>query len=102
MFGEHSHAILQALCRGAVRRCDGEHCQPCHAYIIGSVRSGIPTALPTIFPGCKLVRWQPIDRNLKGHVAGTVEIIERWSTKAKAGDIIPFKEVSKALGMDRR
>src|SRR5262249_44930766 len=45
MVGEHAHAILQALCRGAVRRCDGERCHPCDAYVIASVRSGIPDAL---------------------------------------------------------
>jgi hypothetical protein len=102
MVGEHSHAILQALCRGAVRRCDGEHCQPCHAYIIGSVRSGIPTALPTIFPGCKLVRWQPIERNLKGHVGAAVEMIATWVASAKVGDTLPFKDISKALGIARQ
>ena len=102
MVGEHPHAILQALCRGAVRRCDGEHCQPCHAYIIGSVRSGIPTALPTIFPGCKLVRWQPIERNLKGHVGAAVEMITTWAASAKVGDTLPFKDISKALGIARQ
>jgi hypothetical protein len=102
MVGEHSHAILQALCRGAVRRCDGEHCHPTDAYIIGSVRSGIPSALPTIFPGCKLTRWQPIERHLKGHVGATVELLKGWVGSAKLGETLPFKALSKALGIARQ
>jgi hypothetical protein len=42
MLGEHAHGILQALCRGSVRRCDGDQSHPCQAYIIASVQSGIP------------------------------------------------------------
>jgi hypothetical protein len=102
MVGEHAHAILQALCRGAVRRCDGEHCHPCNAYIIGSVRSGIPEALPNIFPGCKVVRWQPIERTLRGHVKTAVETIEAWLSKAKVGDVLPFKTVIKTIGMAKQ
>src|SRR5580704_5572124 len=45
MLGEHRHLILQALCRGSVRRCQGDVCAPCNAYIIATTRSGIPAAL---------------------------------------------------------
>jgi len=99
MVGEHAHAILQALCRGAVRRCDGEHCHPCDAYIIASVRSGIPDALPTVFPGCNVVRWQPVERTLRGHVRSAVEFIERWAQTAGVGDVLPFKVVAKELSI---
>jgi hypothetical protein len=99
MLGEHAHAILQALCRGAVRRCDGEHCHPCDAYIIASVKSGIPAALPSIFPGCTVVRWQPLERSLKGHVKAAVELVEQWFKSAKPGDVLPFKQLSKELGI---
>lgn len=100
MVGEHAHLILQALCRGSVRRSEGETCSPCHAYVIASVRSGIPAALPTIFPGSRLVKWQPIARTLRGHVKSAVEFIEGWAKTAKAGiDTLPFKTVCKALGV---
>jgi len=102
MVGEHAHAILQALCRGAVRRSDGEHCQPCDAYIIASVRSGIGKALPGVFPGCDLRRWKPIERTLTGDIKAAVEMIETWATTAKAGDVLPFKAVSKALKLTNR
>jgi hypothetical protein len=41
MLGEHRHMILQALCRGLVRKCVGDGCPPSRAYIIASSRSGI-------------------------------------------------------------
>jgi hypothetical protein len=97
--GEHAHAILQALCRGSVRRCDGEYCHPCDAYVIASVRSGIPEVLPRIFPGCDVSTWRPVERSLTGHVKAAVETIEGWVASAKAGAILPFKTVSKALGI---
>jgi hypothetical protein len=99
MVGEHAHAILQALCRGSVRRCDGEHCHPCHAYVIASVKSGIPTALPTIFPGATIQPWKPVERTLRGHVKAAVEFVEGWLSTAQAGDRLPFKTVFKALGV---
>lgn len=99
MVGEHSHTILQALCRGAVRRCAGDRCHPCDAYILASVRSGIPDALPRIFPGSRIVRWQPVARSLKGHVKAAVEMIDRWASQAKRGELLPFKQVFKELGM---
>lgn len=97
--GEHAHAILQALCRGSVRKCDDEHCHPCDAYIIASVRSGIHDALPTIFPGCNIVDWRPIKRQLKGHVSATVAHLKHWLRTAKGGDTIPFRSIFKPLHM---
>ena|SRR5260370_42474257 len=49
-------------------------------------------------PGCKLDRWQPIERNLKGHVGAAVEMITTWAAYAKVGDTLPFKAVVKAIG----
>lgn len=57
--GEHAHLILQALCRGRVRRSDGARCFPMNAYVIASAKSGIMETLPDIFPGCSLLDWRP-------------------------------------------
>lgn len=100
--GEHAHLILQALCRGAVRRCDGEHCHPAEAWVIASVRSGIPDALPSIFPGCQVVRWSPIPRKLKGHALAVCAYLEAWATSARVGDVMPFRQIQRALGIDAR
>lgn len=99
--GEHAHLILQALCRGSVRKSDGAKCPPSHAYIIASVRSGIPAALPTIFPGCAIKRWSPLPRTLKGHAAVAHDYIERWAKTAKVGEALPFRVIQRDLGIDR-
>jgi hypothetical protein len=96
--GEHCHLILQALCRGSVRRCQGDVCAPCNAYIIASARSGIPRVLPEMFPGAKLYRWHPVKRSLKGKVAEAIEYIEQW-IKENAGEVLRFHQVYKAIGM---
>jgi hypothetical protein len=96
--GEHRHMILQALCRGRVRRCDGDVCLPCDAYIIAAARSGIPEALPEIFPGCRVVRWQPVQKDLRGKVKEAVEFIVDWFEKTP-DDLLRFNVVQKALGI---
>jgi hypothetical protein len=99
--GEHAHLVLQALCRGAVRKSDGDKCHPAHAYLIASVRSGIPEALPKIFPGCKVVRWSPLPRTLKGDAAPAYDYVERWARRAKPGEVLPFRLIQRDLGIDR-
>lgn len=75
--GEHAHFILQALCRGSVRKCDGVKCAPCDAYIIADPRSGIPAMLRdgTIFPGCSVVECAPVKKELSGRVASAIAYI---------------------------
>jgi hypothetical protein len=97
--GEHAHLILQALCRGAVRKSNGDQCHPAHAYVIASVRSGIPAALPTIFPRCKVVRWSPVPRSLKGHAEAAAEFICRWAKTARPGDVLPFRLIQREVGV---
>jgi hypothetical protein len=96
--GEHRHLILQALCRGSVRRCQGDMCAPCNAYIIAAPRSGIPEALPAIFPGCRVVKWQPVKKELRGKVKEAVEFVVDWFKKNPDG-LLRFNVVQKALGI---
>jgi hypothetical protein len=102
--GEHRHLVLQALCRGSVRRCQGTECAPCDAYIIAATRSGIPAALPDIFPGCRVVRWQPVQKALSGKVKRSVWV-QNWvqgqscfSGAIGKGRGPPFKAVSSLIG----
>jgi len=78
MLGEHRHLVLQALCRGSVRRRQGAECAPCNAYIIATTRSGIPAALREIFPGCRVVRWQPVQKALSGKVKEAADFVIDW------------------------
>ncbi len=99
--GEHAHLILQALCRGSVRKSDGDQCHPAEAWIIASVRSGIPAAIPTIFPGCKVKRWRPVRRTLTGPAVSASGYVEEWARRAKPGDVLPFRTIQRDLGIDK-
>jgi hypothetical protein len=98
VLGEHKHLILQAACRGRVRRCIGDVCGPCNLYIIASGRSGIIGALGDVFPGCHVAPWQPIRKALKGKVAEAVTFMERWF-EAQPDGHLRASEVRLALGM---
>lgn len=98
MIGEHKHLVLQALCRGSVRQCEGNVCAPCNAYIIVSVRSGIKEALPDIFPGCKVKRWKPLGSALKGKAAMAMSIIKGRLEK-NPNSLVKFTDVMASIGM---
>ena len=90
--GENCHLILQALCRGAVRRCEDGGCPQTRTYIIASSRSNIANALPLVLPGAKVERWQPIERELTGKVKCAFDFLV--SRLADAADrIVTFSEV---------
>jgi hypothetical protein len=96
--GEHKHAIIQALCRAAVRRCEHGSCPPCHAYIIGSARSGITKELlEDVFPGSRIVPWTPHGRPRTGKVAKAFDFIE---ASLQGGQrFVPFQAVKEAIGV---
>ena len=98
MIGEHRHLILQALCRGSVRRCKGDVCAPCDAYIIAATRSGIPEALASIFPGCRVERWSPVKKELRGKVKESAEFVVDWFEKNPDG-LLRFNVVQRAIGI---
>src|SRR5262249_3963458 len=86
--GEHAHLILQALCRGSLRKCDGEHCHKAEAWIIAAKASGIRGHLPRIFPGCVVKTWRPIPRGMEGLCASVFDYVKTWATAAKVGDVV--------------
>jgi hypothetical protein len=74
--GEHRHMVLQALCRGRVRRSDGPRCLTMNAYIIASNHSGIPNDLQEVFPRCTIREWNAGKRELTGNPAKAMKFIE--------------------------
>ena len=58
--GEHANLVLQAVCRGRVPKSNGAQCLPMDAYLVATKRSGIGELLPTIFPGCRVLKWDPL------------------------------------------
>ncbi|MCW5772350.1 MAG: hypothetical protein KIT16_11985, partial [Rhodospirillaceae bacterium] len=100
MRGEHRHLILQALCRGRVRKCEGAACPPVNAYIIASERSGIREELPTIFPGATVRPWRPLPVELRGHVkAAAAFVLAKLGAVGSNPSGVPFKAVMGHLGM---
>jgi hypothetical protein len=100
--GEHASDILQALCRGAVRRSQGDACAPCEAWVIASVRSGIPAALPRIFPDCTVEAWAPLEIRLNPTCQKAWGFVASWLETAKRGDTLRFADIQKACGLDRK
>jgi hypothetical protein len=64
-----------------------------------ATRSGIPAALHEIFPGCRVVRWQPIQKALSGKVKEAAEFVINWFEKNPEG-LLRFNVVQRAIGMD--
>ncbi|MBB3175615.1 hypothetical protein FHR90_003477 [Endobacter medicaginis] len=97
MRGEHANLVLQALCRGRVRKSDGDRCQPMTAYVIASPRSGIPADLPTVFPGCKVEMWSPFGSKLTGRALKAFQFVE---DRLQAGaDAILYREIANSVEM---
>lgn len=97
--GELMHLVLQALCRGAVRRCLGDRCAPCNAYVIASKRSGLRELLGEIFPNCSISDWQPVRIRPSGRVKDALDVITRFLENNPEG-FITIQEVHTALGMN--
>lgn len=97
--GEHSHHILQALCRSALRQGSGLDCGPCNAYIIAPKRSGVRNLLPQVFPGCKVGIWKPTKKKAKGKVEEALTYVQMHFEDYPDGDL-PFAELRSVLGYD--
>lgn len=98
--GEHAHVILQALCRGSVRKCIDNCCAPMDAYIIAAKNTGIPALIPTVFPHCEVLRWQPIQQELTGHIKNAVEILDRCLKESPDGYLnLSFSDHRKMMGI---
>ena len=102
--GEHKNLILQAACRGTVRKCMGDQCAPMELYLIASNITGIPYVLQDIFPGAKLRPWLPQDKPLSGLVAKTVDYLREHFQNCNGcrPRPLPFIEVQKAIGINHR
>jgi hypothetical protein len=95
---ESSHAVLQALCRGAVRKAQGDGCPPSHAYIVADRWTGLPHELPSIFPGCTVKPWRPLGVSLSGKPKAAVDYLMNQTEQLQSG-LVRFKDVADAVGL---
>jgi len=75
--GEHSHNLLQAICRASVRAGRGSECGHCTAYVIGKAGQDTKALLAETFPGCVVHDWQPVVPKLRGAAQRVTEELER-------------------------
>lgn len=93
---EMAHQVLQAVCRGTVRKAIGDQCGRCNAYIIGSLQNPVVEAVRLAFPGAKLRKWLPVSPVLTGRAKQAADFITerlRGNMRAK----VPFTEVREHL-----
>ena len=95
--GEHANLVLQAICRGRVRKSDGPRCLPMDAYLIAASNSGIGEALTTIFPGCTVVAWDPLGEADGGPVAAAEEFLQRELARGKQR--VSYKTIQETIGV---
>jgi len=95
---ESLHMVLQALCRGSVRKADGDRCVRCDAYIIAAANTRIGQSLTEVFPGCKVRPWEPIEQELRGKPKKAIEFIRGWFEQ-HPNETLPFTTVRRAIGM---
>lgn len=95
--GEQRNLILQALCRGHVRRCENGSCPATNAYVIGSSRHGFEALLKDSFPGVRIMPWRPILKPLKGKVGEAISFIVQEIFE-NGREQVTGKQVMKAIG----
>jgi hypothetical protein len=95
--GETADRVLQAACRGMVRKADGDKCPPCSVYIIARPGSGVRDLLPHIFPGCQIEPWNPGPPHLPKKARKAYDFIVRWTTD-RPDELLSVKDVMDNIG----
>ncbi|MBA2131966.1 hypothetical protein [Capillibacterium thermochitinicola] len=96
--GESCHHILQASCRGAIRKCIGDSCPKSDLWLIASPITGVEALLPVIFPGSRIILWMKDKNTLKGKAKEAFEYIMGRFREDEDLEKITEVEVRKALG----
>lgn len=100
VIGEHRHLLLQAGCRGRVRKLNGGQAHPMDLFVIAAPTSGIAAALGDVFPGCQVRKWEPLPRTLKGHLKAAVDYTE--AALAQGIEWVSYTAIRQHCGIDQR
>jgi len=95
--GETADRVLQAACRGVVRKAVGDQCPPCNVYIIARPGSGVRDLIPNIFPACQPEPWNPGLPPLPKKARKAYEFIVQWTTE-RPGELLPVRVVMDHIG----
>jgi len=74
--GESAHHLLQAACRGAIRKSEGDTCPDTNLWIITAPQTGIEDLLPNLFPGSKKTTWKTTAISLTGRRKAAYDFIK--------------------------
>lgn len=96
--GEDLDLILQAACRGAIRIMAPHTQLQCDLYLIASRQRGIQRKLETLFPGCRIVDWDPAPRDLSGRVKQAADYLEAHFRAHPAQNVL-FTDLRSHLGI---
>lgn len=96
--GESLHGILQAACRGSVRKSTEGSSHSCDVYLIAASRRGINEQLTNVFPGCQTVEWIPEIPKPTGRVLELINCLIAHFEKSPNVEF-RFKDLLKALSM---
>ncbi len=98
-YGEHAHHLLQAICRGSVRKSEGAGCPESRVWIITSPWTMIEKKLDDIFTHCKVESWNTSLEALKGLQQKAYEyILEKIEANNESIVSVPALNVRKHLG----
>jgi hypothetical protein len=75
--GEDRHNLLQAVCRGAVRKGSEGVCGACEVHLVGKMGKGARQLLEETFPGAEVGRWVPRGHELTGSALRVARALER-------------------------
>jgi hypothetical protein len=95
--GESKNLVMQALGRASVRGCKDGVCDQCEAWIIASHQSGITGTLDEIFPDCKRVSWNHVEKPISGRAKQAAEYVVDWFEQHPAEDFLRFCVVGRAI-----
>jgi len=97
-WGEYRHNLLQAACRGAVRRSERGVAGKCRLFLVTSPSPHLERLIEETFPGCRIEQWRPGHLALKGRARQVADFLLACF---EATDNAPIRkgEVSSALGM---
>lgn len=96
--GESLDQLLQAACRGSVRKMTDGTAHACDVYLIADLRRGIADNLEHVFPGCQIVPWVPEPLTLNGKAKELVDIVVTFFDIEPLGTF-KFSKISNAIGM---
>lgn len=97
VLAEAAHHVLQATCRGRIRKAIGSQCPESRLWLIDSPRTKVENLLPKLFPGCKGLKWKTDRKPLSGQRQEALKLI--LEAVVKGEKVIPASRIRKALDM---